>query len=115
MNIQELADKITEWEHHAGESFTDNFMHDNVKDYPWAFWLLGKGFNERANYIIARLMEGETCLDQELLYEPYPTRDEHGLNWSVEEYEKNVLLWAEFLLATPYYHKKVTRFFDKQN
>lgn len=42
--IQVLKDRIIAWEHDAGESFTDYFMHDNVADRSWAFWLLGKGY-----------------------------------------------------------------------
>lgn len=112
MTTQELADKISEWEHNAGESFTDYFMHDNVKDNSWAFWLLGKGFAERANEIILEILAGNDCLDQELLYEVYPTYDEDD-KWIEESDDKNRLLWAEFLIGTPYYLSKTLDFFNE--
>jgi hypothetical protein len=113
--VQELADKIHQWEHNAGESFTDYFMHDNVKDNSWAFWCLGKGFNEHGNNIIRELLAGNTCLDQELLYEIYPTYDtDESDKWIPENHHKNVLLWAEFLLDTPFYFNKVKNFFDEK-
>lgn len=50
--IEAMAARIRKWEMRAGESFTDYYMHDKVKNVSWAFWLLGKGFNERANELI---------------------------------------------------------------
>lgn len=118
MTKEELIEKIQEWEHGAGESFTDYFMHDNVKDNSWAFWLLGKGYTERANVIIDLILKGEDCLDQSLLYEIHSAtiEDDYGTPlspWPRELYEKDVELWAEFLTATEFYKQKVVEFFKE--
>jgi hypothetical protein len=114
MTTQELVDKILQWEHNAGESFTDYFMHDNVKDNSWAFWCLGKGFLEHGNIIINEILAKNTCIDQEVLYEIYPTYDtDETEKWIPENHDKNVLLWAEFLLSTPFYFDKVMKFFEE--
>lgn len=110
MTKQELTEKIGKWEHSAGESFTDYFMHDNVKDNSWAFWLLGKGFTEKANEIIDEILAGNKCIDQEVLYEIYPVYNDEDNNFSEDNYDKNMDLWAEFLSATPFYLNKVTEF-----
>ena len=112
MGAEELCEKIRDWEMDAGESFTDYYMHDNVKDISWAFWLLGKGFTEHANIIIDEILAGETCIDQETLYGVYP--DYEGEKWVEESYDKNALLWAEFLVATPYYLNSVLEFLKSE-
>lgn len=116
MTASELEEKINDWEADAGESFTDYFMHDNVKDNSWAFWLLGKGFTERANEIIDEILKGETCLDQGLLYDVHTNYDDDFKeigDWK-ENSDKNVKLWAEFLVSTPFYLDKITEFFKKE-
>ncbi len=113
MEAKELCEKIREFETKAGESFTDYYMHDNVKDTSWAFWLLGRGFTEHANIIIDEILAGETCIDQDTLYDVYPEYDEIG-DWVKGSYEKNAMLWAEFLVATPYYLNSVNEFLKKQ-
>lgn len=121
--IKELAKKIIDWENDAGESFTDYFMHDNVADRSWAFWLLGKGYTSRANEIIEEIVKQQNskvhvCLDQELLYdlhEEEPWDEEaKSYNWNQENYNKNVMLWSEFLLATSLYTQRVQDFFKEE-
>ena len=115
MNKEELIEKINNWVENAGESFTDYFMHDNVKDTSWAFWLLGKGYTEHANKIINEILAGETCIDQEILYEIFPEYvGGETISWSRDNYDKNLVLWAEFLVATPYYLNKVTEFLTEK-
>ncbi len=106
-----LASKISAWEMSAGESFTDYYMHDHVKDVSWAFWLLGKGFTERANELIDLIQAGNKCIDQELLYELYPS-DHEGE--PTNGYELNIELWAEFLVASDRYWKDITEWFAEQ-
>jgi len=108
MTKQELVLKINDWEENAGESFTDYFMHSNVKDLNWAFWLLGKGFKDKALEIIDLISKGETCIDQDILYEIYSEYDDDFV-----PYNKNVEIWAEFLVSTPFYLKKVIDFFEE--
>ena len=121
--IKELAKKIIDWENDAGESFTDYFMHDNVADRSWAFWLLGKGYTSRANEIIEEIVKQQNskvhiCLDQELLYDIHDQDpwDEVSKthNWNQENYDKNVMLWSEFLLATSLYTQRVQDFFKEE-
>jgi|SRR5579872_4357088 len=109
-----LAAKIRAWEFNAGESFIDYYMHDNVKNVSWAFWLLGKGFTERANFLIDLIQAGNKCIDQELLYELY-NNPEDPANWSTALYLKDVLLWAEFLVASDRYWKAICEWFAEND
>jgi len=111
MKAKEITKKIRHFETEFGESYTDRFMHDNVTDTSWAFWLLGKGYTEHANAIIKLRVEGETCIDQEILYNIHPEYDDNE-EWQKDSYDENAAIWAEFLVATPYYTDKVLRFFD---
>ena len=116
--IKELKDRIIAWEHKAGESFTDYFMHDGVADRSWAFWLLGKGFTSKANEIIELIVKGDTCIDQETLYyihqvDFWDEETRHNI-WNQENYEKNLEIWAEFLLATALYTQRVQEFFNEE-
>jgi hypothetical protein len=113
-SANELASKISKWESEAGESFTDYFMHDNVADNSWAFWLLGKGFTEHANQIIDEILSGNTCIDQGTLYDVYPEYNDKG-EYNHGSWDKNASLWAEFLVSTPFYLDRVIKFFIKQD
>jgi len=113
MTKEELFDKITDWETDAGESFNDYFSHDHIKDSSWAFWLLGKGFNDHANEIINQILAGKTCIDQEILYNIFPVYDENE-KFIYENYDKNLMLLSEFLVSSPYYLKMVTEWFDNK-
>ena len=90
-------------------------MHDSVADNSWAFWLLGKGYNEKANEIIQLILDGETCIDQETLYDIFPEYVDNSDKWSEENHHKNIELWSEFLLATPIYTKRITEFLDENS
>lgn len=100
----DFIEKINNYEFEVGESFTDNFMHDNVKNLSWAFWLLGKGYTDHALAIIKEIEAGETCIDQDILYDIYP-------EW--EDQDKNIEIWAEFLSATSSYVNRTRKFFVK--
>lgn len=108
-----LAAKIVEWEFSAGESFTDYYMHDHVKDVSWAFWLLGKGFVTRANTLIDLIQAGKKCIDQELLYNLHDHMQAY-VNDQEAAHTDNVLLWAEFLVASDRYWKDITKWFSEQ-
>lgn len=114
MNKEEVFDKICKFEEDYGESFFDYFTHDNVNDSSWAFWLLGKGFNEKANQIIQLILEGEECIDQDILYEVYSSDTLEEDVWNEEIWNKNMKLQAEFLCSTPYYLAKVEHFFNER-
>lgn len=112
MTQKELVIKINKWEQEAGESFTDYFMHDRVKTLSWAFWLLGKGHKKTALTIIGGLEKGETYFDQETLFEIHPTYK--GQKWIEGNHQKNIEIWAEFLVATKSYVERVTEFFNNK-
>lgn len=113
--IEALAAKIRSWELDAGESFTDYYMHDRVKNVSWAFWLLGKGFSERANTLIDLIQSGQQYIDQELLYELYDQDITEGeSSWDEEVHKKNILVWAEFLIASDRYWKDIAGWFADQ-
>jgi hypothetical protein len=115
---KELFDKICTWEAEAGESFTDYFMHDHVTDASWAFWLVGKGYHERGNKIIDLIGAGERYFSQELLFlvnsSEIVENDADEIDpFNRELYEKDVMLWADFLTATTHYHNKITEWFKE--
>ncbi len=112
---EELVERIKNWEVEAGESFKDYFMHDMVKALSWSFWLLGKGFTEHALVIIRGIEKGKTYFDQEDLFDIYPEYEGVGddPHWSQENYNKNVEIWAEFLVATDSYQERVNNFFEE--
>lgn len=103
MTKEELFDKIQSWEDDNGESFIDYFAHDNIKESSYAFWLLGKGYNSFANYIITSILNDQHYfLSQSELFEVFHQYDEDG-NFIEENYDKNLMLVAEFLVSTPFY------------
>lgn len=104
-----LAAKIRAWELSAGESFTDYYMHDRVKNVSWAFWLLGKGFSQRANFLIDMITASQ-YLEQEILYDLHGDLEE----WSESTHQQNILLWAEFLVASDRYWKDISEWFAEQ-
>jgi len=122
MTKEELKDKILDWTYDAGEDFFDYFAHDRVSNTSWAFWLLGKGFHEKANEIIKSHLADKGYVDQEVLYQVYPEHikldepDEYGerSKFSEENWHKNIELMAEFLLATPHYTDKINEWFEEQ-
>lgn len=109
--IQRLVDKIIEWEHEAGEGFTDYFMHDLINDVEWAIWLKTKGFEERA-YEILEETESSTfgVIDQQFLFNIH---DEGQESYWKDDYRKDVELWAEFILRSEKYVEKVNNFFEE--
>ena len=113
MTKEDLFTKIREWEIEHGESFNDYFSYDDIGEQSWAFWLLGKGFTERANQIISEILNGKTRISMEILYDIYPTYNEDYTVYSNENYDKNIALIAEFLISTPLYLRRVTEFFEE--
>lgn len=108
----ELAVQIRDWEIRAGESFTDYYMDDRVKPVSWAFWLLGKGYTEKANYLIDAITVKESLDQTELFHINYSDEIEWGPGqegWSAAEviYESDFLIWAEFLCASDRYFKDI--------
>lgn len=114
MNKEQLIEKINEWSVDMGESFYDYFCHTSIKDNSWAFFLLGKGYKEQANRIIQLILEGDTCIDLEILYDVYPEYDNEG-KWIEGNYEKNIDIMAEFLVSSDYYREKVTKWFNDKS
>lgn len=111
LTIKEMSERIRNWEVNSGESFTDYFMHDNVNQVAWSFFLLGKGFNTHANILIDKIgKEGTNCyIDQEDLF------DIHGAEsgvWDERLYDMNVAVWSEFLVSSNVYYDKVMEFFN---
>lgn len=115
--INAYAERIQNFEIGAGESFTDYFMDDEVFYTSFAFWLLGKGFQERANFQINEINRRggpREFSDQELMFDVYasPLKEFEGelvcmqLGSGPELYEaqqKDYLLWAEFLTSSDRY------------
>jgi hypothetical protein len=108
-NVDAMVEAIRNWELKAGEGFTDYFL-DNWPVGSWAYWLLGKGHTEWANNII-NANEKDRYVDQELKFEFYD--DYASGDWSEEDYRKNVRVWAEFLVESDQYFRRVNKFFDE--
>lgn len=87
-------------------------MHSNINNVSWAFWLAGKGYTEKANLIIEAIETKDTSvlMDLEILYH---FNSSLSNEWSKELYEKDVLIWAEFLTATDTYIKRTTKWFKE--
>lgn len=110
-NVEEVIEAIREWELKAGEGFTDYFM-DNWPVGSWAYWLLGKGHTQWANDIINK-NEEYRYVDQELKFEFYDDYDPVTGDWSEELYRKNVRVWAEFLVESDQYFRRLNEFFQE--
>jgi hypothetical protein len=113
-NVEAMVAAIREWEMEAGESFTDYFL-DNWPVGSWAYWLLGKGHTEWANTII-NANEQKKYVDQDLKFEwfdAYCGEGEPG--WDEDTYLKNVRVWAEFLVESDQYFRRVNEFFEGDN
>lgn len=110
-NVDAMIVAIRNFEMEAGEGFTDYFL-DNYPLGSWAYWLLGKGHTEWANTII-NLNEEKKYVDQDVKFEwfnPYYNEGESG--WCEETYLKNVRVWAEFLVESDQYYRRVNTFID---
>lgn len=113
-NVDAMVEAIRNFEVEAGEGFTDYFL-DNYPLGSWAYWLLGKGHTEWANNIINK-NEAGGYVDQELKFEyfnsyPHETETSSG-SWCEETYLKNVRVWAEFLVESDQYYRRVNEFLD---
>jgi len=107
--VDAMVEAIRNWELEAGEGFTDYFM-DSWPLGSWAYWLLGKGHTEWANKII-NLNEEKQYVDQDVKFEWFDDYED-GV-WSEELYCKNVRVWAEFLVESDQYFRRVCKFFDE--
>lgn len=116
-NVDAMVKAIRDWELDAGESFTDYFL-DNWPIGSWAYWLLGKGHHEWANNIINKNEAKRDAkpnefifIDQEEKFEFFDA--EASGDWTEEDYCKNVRVWAEFLVESDQYFRRVNKFFDE--
>jgi len=109
-NVDAMIAAIRGFEMEAGESFTDYFM-DNWAFGSWAYWLLGKGHTEWANNIINKNERGE-YVDQEDKFEFFNSYEYGDNAWCEETYLKNVRVWAEFLVESDQYFRRVNEFLD---
>lgn len=114
-NPVELAKQIRAWERQAGESFTDYYMDDHVKEVSWAFWLLafdGGRHSDRANYLIDEVTAKQSLGQEEkfhLFYNPEMSWGSTHEEWLAAEevYLQDFMLWAEFLTASDRYFKDI--------
>lgn len=120
---KELAKQIRQWENRAGESFTDYYMDNYVKEVSWAFWLLafdGGRHRDRANYLIDKITLRES-LDQGekfhlFYYEDMSWGTTHD-EWLATEqvYLQDFVLWAEFLAASDRYFNDISGWLIEQH
>lgn len=125
---KEIADIIENWEHEAGEDFTDYFLHDAVIISDWTQFLRNKGFDERSRIIEDENANGNNSICQMLLfnvhlcyayYDDQSKKKEHvGIEhveyahepskWD-DLYAQDLLLWAEFILSDSHYLNEFER------
>lgn len=118
LNKKQLAKKIYDWEMDNGESFYDYFADGTVEPSSWAFFLLGKGFKEKANELVneiainkaMKVSGGFHYISQQELFEIYPEEGEQSQDNAL----KNINLMAEFLSGTDLYIDRVTKFFNEE-
>lgn len=119
--IDNLVERIREWEMDAGESFTDYFFDRYSYDGAWLDYLDNKGFYELVQEIKQdryTLTTGHVllCTDQQLKFEPYNSNWEAANgSWSEEEYRKDVALWAEFILADAEIYEECDQFLNGED
>ncbi len=113
-SVNSIFDKIIDWENRVQEDFTDNYMHDCIDWEQWTEFLIKNGYEERAAHIKYQMDKGNSCIDQQLLFnvnlcEAIPEEDdaEEAVSYSRERdkwhelYEKDVTLWAKYIVETP--------------
>lgn len=113
MTKEFLIDRIKEWSYSTGECFVDRFMADNVIQNNWAFWLLGSKDPIKevtAHTIINHMLKKKQNADQEDAYFVYP--EYIGDKYIDENWDKNLEIWADFLLATPFYTELISMFLE---
>lgn len=106
--IEQLVERIRNWEMDAGESFTDYFLDMYSYSELWLEFLGRKGFTDVVAEIradVITLSDGVvlSCTDQQLKFEPHSSAAHDG--WDEAVYLKDVALWAEFILE----HEDITR------
>lgn len=107
-----LAKQLRAWELDNGEGFTDYYMDGYVKPVSWAFWLLGKGYVIKANMLIDKITHSEYLDQDELFHIHYSDDiewgpDQKGFDAAEAVYEKDFLIWVEFLCASDRYFKDI--------
>lgn len=110
-NVDAMVAAIREWELDAGEGFDDYFM-ASWPQGSWFYFLLGKGHTEWANKLINDLEQKKYVCQTEQFqwFDPYCNEGEPG--WCEDIYLKNVRIWAEFLVESDQYFRRVNEFFD---
>lgn len=117
--ICKYASFIKTWEYSVGECFLDYFFEDTVFINSWAFWLIGKGYINRGNFLIESIVnEHINELDGYSKFHPNLTRlvlwNKENEIHAIEKlefhqdgyndlYNLDVELWVEFLLSTKVY------------
>ena len=102
--VEQLVEEIRDWEMEAGEGYCDYFFDAYSYDGRWMAFLESKHFYAVVDQIKEdryQLSDGTflSCTDQQLKFEPYSTQHENqGGQWDEDVYQKDVALWAEFLL-----------------
>lgn len=117
--LQKHITFINHWEQSVGEDFLDYFFDDVVYINSWALWLLGKGYRQRANFLIESIQNNEIDnLDNDSKFHPNLTELHY---WEAEKqihanpiaeyndsnytslYNSDIALWVEFLLSIASY------------
>jgi hypothetical protein len=113
-NVDAMVKAIRHFELDVGEGFADYFM----ASWPvgsWFYFLLGKGHTEWANELINDYeKDGYVCQEKQFeWFDAYCGEGESG--WDEDIYLKNVRVWAEFLVESDQYYRRVNEFFAEYN
>lgn len=115
--IAEFAARIKNFETEAGECFADYFLDDNVFKTSWAFWLIGKGYNDRGGMIVDMInTKGRSFSDNDLVFNIHASPKGNGVIVKYADYDtahdNDLALWAEFLMSTDRYFKPFLEYLE---
>lgn len=111
--VENLASMIKSWEVDAGESFDDYFMDGHVDIRTWAGWLIQEGF-ERGSEILAVVKAKPYSIklcDLDFVYGVHNNGSEDYYDIDSER-DKDINLWAKFLIEHPIYSVDLEEFWD---
>lgn len=119
--IENVVNKIRDWELDAGEGFCDYFLDSYSYCGRWKEFLLSKGYDDlvakiEADVYVLRDGTRFESTDQELKFEPHSRAHENeGGDWDEDIYRKDVALWAEFILLHEDIYTEFNEFLEENN
>lgn len=126
-SIEKMVDYWRLWEIHAGESFMDYFVDDNIHNVGIVLGYFCGKFPELGGYILevseykipwkfimdSPYEDGEFLPSIDMLVEEYyEVEDEEGV-FNKENYNKAIYVWCSLLHDIDIYYKRFTKWVEK--